>query len=160
MNAASDSTFVEMAFSFQRAAFIGYEPRFTAKSLLCPGIHCKKYLRRNGFCCFRKQNPLWGFKEYCFEHSPIPQEKRNALYGLLVSHFKTEERLATSASIDFSGHEDAHEKMLETVSQTLGQMASNNSDLYSLIRYISYWFEIHILRHDLTLAKCLSAAAH
>jgi hemerythrin len=77
-----------------------------------------------------------------------------------VSHFKTEERLATSASIDFSGHEDAHEKMLETVSQTLGQMASNNSDLYSLIRYISYWFEIHILRYDLILAKCLSAAAH
>ena len=103
---------------------------------------------------------LEGFKEYCFEHSPIPQEKRNALYRLLVSHFKTEEHLATSASIDFSGHEDAHEKMLETVSQTLGQMASNNSDLYSLIRYISYWFEIHILRYDLTLAKCLSAAAH
>ena len=103
---------------------------------------------------------LEGFKEYCFEQSPIPQEKRTALYRLLVSHFKTEERLAASASIDFSGHEDAHEKMLETVSQTLGQMASNNSDLYSLIRYISYWFEIHILRYDLTLAKCLSAAAH
>ena len=101
---------------------------------------------------------LEGFKEYCFERSPIPQEKRNALYGLLVNHFKTEERLAISASIDFSGHEDAHEKMLETVSQALGQMASNNSDLYSLIRYIGYWFEIHILRYDLILAKDLSAS--
>ena len=102
---------------------------------------------------------LEGFKEYCFERSPIPQEKRIALYGLLVSHFKTEERLAVSASVDFSAHEDAHEKMLETVSQTLGQMASNNSDLYSLIRYIGYWFESHILRYDLTLAKSLSAPA-
>ena len=101
---------------------------------------------------------LEGFKEYCFERSPIPQEKRNALYGLLVNHFKTEERLAISASIDFSGHEDAHEKMLETVSQALGQMASNNSDLYSLIRYIGYWFEIHILRYDLILANDLSAS--
>ena len=99
---------------------------------------------------------LEGFKEYCFEHSPIPQEKRNALYRLLVSHFKTEERLAISAGVDFSGHEDAHEKMLETVSQALSQMASNNGDLYSLIRYIGYWFEIHILRYDLTLAKCLT----
>ena len=102
---------------------------------------------------------LEGFKEYCFDRSPIPQEKRTALYGLLVSHFKTEERLAVSASVDFSGHEDAHEKMLEMVSQTLGQMASNNSELYSLIRYIGYWFEIHILRYDLTLAKCLSTSA-
>ena len=101
---------------------------------------------------------LESFKAYCFENSPMPQEKRNALYGLLVSHFKTEERLAAAASIDFSGHEDAHAKMLETVSQTLNQMASNNSDLYSLIRYIGYWFEIHILRYDLTLAKYLATA--
>ncbi len=101
---------------------------------------------------------LEGFKEYCFERSPIPQEKRTALYELLVSHFETEERLAVSASVDFSSHEDAHEKMLETVSQSLGQMASNNSDLYSLIRYIGYWFEIHILRYDLILAKDLSAS--
>lgn len=99
---------------------------------------------------------LEGFKEYCFELSPMPQDKRNALYELLVSHFKTEERLAIAASLDFTGHEEAHEKMLETVSQTLKQMASKNSDLYSLIRYIDYWFEIHILRYDLTLAKCLS----
>ncbi len=99
---------------------------------------------------------LESFKEYCFDRSPIPEEKRSALYGLLVSHFKTEERLAISAGVDFSGHEDAHEKMLETVSQALSQMASNNGDLYSLIRYIGYWFEIHILRYDLTLAKCLT----
>ena len=103
---------------------------------------------------------LEGFKEYCFDQSPMPQDRRNALYQLLVSHFETEERLAVAASIDFSGHEEAHEKMLETVSQTLNQMASNNSDLYSLIRYIGYWFEIHILRYDLTLAKCLSISTH
>ena len=103
---------------------------------------------------------LEGFKEYCFDQSPMPQDRRNARYLLLVSHFKMEERLAIAARVDFSGHEEVHEKMLETVSQTLNQMASNNSDLYSLIRYIGYWFEIHILRYDLTLAKCLSVSAH
>jgi hemerythrin-like metal-binding protein len=99
---------------------------------------------------------LKSFKKYCFEHSLIPQEKRIALHRLLVRYFKTEERLAVLPSIDFAGHEYAHEKMLQTVSQTLGQITSNNSDLYSLIRYIGYWFESHILRYDLTLAKCLS----
>jgi len=103
---------------------------------------------------------LESFKEYCFDQSPIPQDKRNALYGLLVEHFKTEELLAAAVSFDFSGHEVAHEKMLETVSQALSQMASNNSDLYSLIRYVGYWFEIHILRYDLTLAQFLRSAAN
>ncbi|MBU3615244.1 hypothetical protein ICN46_10070 [Polynucleobacter sp. Latsch14-2] len=103
---------------------------------------------------------LEGFKEYCFDRSPMPEDRRNALYELLVSHFKTEERLAIAVSMDFSGHEEAHENMLDTVSQTLNQMASNNSDLYSLIRYIGYWFEMHILRYDLTLAKCLAISTH
>ena len=102
---------------------------------------------------------LEGFKGYCFDVSPMPQEKRDELYAILVSHFETEERLAKEAGIHFLDHAEAHEKMLETISQTINQMASNNSDLYSLIRYIGYWFEIHILSYDIALAKGLHPSA-
>ena len=102
---------------------------------------------------------LEGFKGYCFDVSPMPQEKRDELHAILVNHFETEERLATEAGINFLDHAEAHEKMLATISQTLTQMGSNNSDLYSLIRYIGYWFEIHILSYDISLAKSLQPSA-
>ena len=100
---------------------------------------------------------LEGFKVYCFDISPMPQDRRRELFGILQRHFETEERLATEAGINFLDHADAHETMLETIAQTLNQMGSNNSDLYSLIRYIGYWFEIHILNYDITLARSLKA---
>ncbi len=100
---------------------------------------------------------LEGFKVYCFDISPMPQDRRSELFGILQRHFETEERLATEAGINFLDHADAHETMLETIAQTLNQMGSNNSDLYSLIRYIGYWFEIHILNYDITLARSLKA---
>ena len=95
---------------------------------------------------------LEGFKEYCFEAQDIPQSKRDILYQMLVSHFETESQLAHTAGVDFSYHEAAHLKVLDIVSRTLNQMSSNNSDLYSLIRYIGYWFEKHILDFDLRFA--------
>jgi len=101
---------------------------------------------------------LEGFKEYCFDLSPIPQLKRDALYVMLTTHFETEASMAEKAGGDFKGHETAHINMLEVVSKTLNQMSSKNSDLYSLIRYINYWFEKHILSYDLTLAKTIISA--
>jgi len=42
---------------------------------------------------------------------------------------------------------------LDMVFRTLNQMTTKNSDLYSLIRYIGYWFEKHILDYDIQLAR-------
>ena len=101
---------------------------------------------------------LEGFKEYCFDSLPMPHLKRDALHQLLSNHFKTEAHLAKVAGIDFSNHEAAHVNMLDVVLKTLNQMSSKNSDLYSLIRYISYWFEKHILSYDIQLARNILVA--
>lgn len=103
---------------------------------------------------------LEGFKEYCFGAQDIPQSKRDTLYQMLVSHFETESQLAHAAGVDFSYHETAHLKVLDVVSKTLNQMSSNNSDLYSLIRYIGYWFEQHILDFDLRFALNVTQSSH
>ena len=95
---------------------------------------------------------LESFKEYCFDSNPIPQLKRDALHQMLESHFETEAHMAKLANIDFSFHETAHVNMLDMVMRSLNQMSSKNSDLYSLIRYIGYWFEKHILNYDIQLA--------
>ncbi len=100
---------------------------------------------------------LEGFKEYCFDSIPMPQLKRDALQQMLESHFETEAHLAKTAGIDFSHHEAVHINMLDVVLKTLNQMASKNSDLYSLIRYIDYWFEKHILNYDIQFARNIIA---
>jgi hemerythrin-like metal-binding protein len=96
---------------------------------------------------------LEGFKRYCFVAESIPQSKRDTLLQMLATHFETEESFAKTAGIEFSHHERAHINMLDVVLKSLNQMSVNNSDLYSLIRYINYWFEKHILTFDLSLAK-------
>lgn len=101
---------------------------------------------------------LEGFKEDCFSESAMSRDKRDALYRLLESHFKTEKRLAKVAGVHFAEHELAHEKMLESVSQALHQIQSNNSDIYSIVRYIGYWFEMHILHYDIVLAKKIASS--
>jgi len=47
--------------------------------------------------------------------------------------------------------------MLKIVFHTLNQLSSNNGDIYTLIRYISYWFERHILEYDIQIAQGLNA---
>lgn len=96
---------------------------------------------------------LESFKEYCFDSTPMPQLKRDALHQMLESHFETEAHLAEKAGLNFSYHEAAHDNMLDMVMRSLNQMSSKNSDLYSLIRYIGYWFEKHILDYDIQLAR-------
>ena len=101
---------------------------------------------------------LESFKEYCFDSIPMPQLKRDALHQMLSSHFETEAYLAQAAGVDFSHHEEAHVNMVGVVLKTLNQMSSKNSDLYSLIRYIGYWFEKHILSFDIQLARNILGA--
>jgi hemerythrin len=98
------------------------------------------------------------FKRYCFEKVLVPLEKRNALRNVLIDHFATEFALAKRSKLDFDLHGKAHANMFKVVSQALDQMSTNNSDLYSLIRYIDYWFEKHILDYDIPMARNITDA--
>jgi len=97
------------------------------------------------------------FKESCFDSAHITLEKRDVLYGLLLKNCQTEKVLAQSVNFDFTSHALAHAQMLKIVFHTLNQLSSNNGDIYTLIRYISYWFERHILEYDIQIAQGLNA---
>ena len=94
-------------------------------------------------------------KQHCLGGNPVPQQEADALQHALIAHFRTEERLAAAAGLNFTKHAALHATMLSTVSRSLKLIYQGQSDVFSMIQYIHLWFERHILQTDSQFAADL-----
>lgn len=94
---------------------------------------------------------LSNLKSLCIEANCLPNEQAEALLESLRVHCATEEALALEASLDFAVHAGKHQAMLKGIAKTLEHVRQERMDVYSLIRYIEYWFERHIREEDMAL---------
>lgn len=91
-------------------------------------------------------------KSLSFERQSLPLAELEALLVALRTHFATEARFAVDAGLDFSAHALKHQKMLRGIEHMAEQVRQGEVDIFSLIKYIEYWFERHILDEDRHLA--------
>lgn len=87
-------------------------------------------------------------KDLCIESNCLPEAEADGLYQALNIHCATEEQLALQAGIEFSAHAAKHGKMLKAIGHTLEEVKQGRTDVFSLIRFIEYWFERHIREED------------
>lgn len=99
------------------------------------------------------------FKASCIEHNAYQSDEAEALFSTLVVHCQTEERLAGEAGLDFRRHGEKHRVMLRSIRKMLDDMENPDADVFSLIRYIDYWFERHIQEEDRNLGINLKQVA-
>lgn len=96
-------------------------------------------------------------KTVCIEANCLPSTEADALIEALNVHYATEESFAKQASLDFSIHAEKHSRMLNGIVKTLNQARDGHMDIFSLIRYVEYWFERHITEEDKHLGQQLQA---
>ncbi|UCV01827.1 bacteriohemerythrin [Dechloromonas denitrificans] len=94
---------------------------------------------------------LASLKSLCIEANCLPSDQAEALLEALRIHCSTEEAFAERAGLDFTVHANKHRTMLKGIEKTLAQVRQERMDIYSLIRYIEYWFERHIREEDIDL---------
>jgi hemerythrin-like metal-binding protein len=103
-----------------------------------------------------QHNELFGrldaLKALCVERNALPEVEAEALLNALVAHFSAEEKLARAAGLDFRAHGEKHQRMLEGIQKMLFEVVSGCMDVFTLLRYIDYWFERHIVYEDKLLA--------
>lgn len=99
------------------------------------------------------------FKVSCIDHNAYQADEAEALFATLEAHCRTEERLARQSGLDFSGHGEKHRLMLRGIRKMLNDMEKPGGDVFSLIRYVDYWFERHIQEEDRNLGINLRQAA-
>jgi len=87
-------------------------------------------------------------KTFCLEANYLPQSLADELLAALEEHYSLEERLASEIGMAFGEHAQHHEQMLLAVGKTLGEVVAGRANVYSLIRYLEYWFERHIADED------------
>ena len=90
-------------------------------------------------------------KVTCIEQNYLPDAEADELLQALQAHFATEERLALAAGYDFSEHAIKHETMLAAIHKGLAKVREGSKDIFSVLRYVEYWFERHISEEDKAL---------
>jgi len=95
-------------------------------------------------------------KDLCIECNSLPVVEADALLQSLSIHCDTEEKLAVTAGLDLTNHAIKHQKMLKGIAHTLDEVRAGRTDVFSLIRFIEYWFERHILDEDKALGLHLN----
>ena len=94
-------------------------------------------------------------KLLCIERNELPAAESESLLAALRIHCATEEKLAGEAGLDFSDHGKKHKTMLAAISKALIDVREGHMDVYSVLRYVEYWFERHIREEDLKLGHNL-----
>lgn len=79
------------------------------------------------------------------------------LLAFLAEHFSTEERIARQAGLDFSEHAREHARNLALITRAVNEARRGYQDVFSLLRYLEYWFERHIVEEDKPFAAGLLA---
>ncbi len=99
-------------------------------------------------------------KVTCIEENHLPVAQADELLLALQAHFATEERLALDVGYDFSEHAIKHETMLAAIHKGVAKVREGSKDVFSVLRYVEYWFERHISEEDKALAaKLLSSVS-
>ncbi len=99
------------------------------------------------------------FKLSCIDHNAYQADEAEALFATLDAHCRTEEQLARQSGLDFRRHGEKHRLMLRSIRKMLDDMESPGADVFSLIRYVDYWFERHIQEEDRNLGVNLRQVA-
>lgn len=94
-------------------------------------------------------------KHACIESNGVPENEAEALIEALQVHFMTEGRLARAAGMDFAEHAVKHRTMLASIVRMMDRVRAGETDIFSLIKFIEYWFERHILDEDKPLGHNL-----
>ncbi len=97
-------------------------------------------------------------KEACFAANAVSDAEAHALIDALQKHFMTEARLAKAAGMSFTEHAIKHQKMLRGITRMMDQVRAGENDIFSLIKFIEYWFERHIVEEDKSLGHNLQQA--
>lgn len=92
-------------------------------------------------------------KFLCLETNALCPSGMAGLLAYLDEHFRTEERIARMAGIDFAKHAGQHTKTLLVLSGWSQQVLSGRYDLFSFLRYLEVWFERHIREEDTPFAR-------
>lgn len=87
-------------------------------------------------------------KFLCLESSDLPQAAIEELLAYLREHFLTEEDIAQTAQLEFSQHAEIHRETLATLAKSAELVLSGRRDVFSLLRYLEFWFERHIREED------------
>lgn len=98
---------------------------------------------------------LAALKLLCIERNELPAAESDSLLAALRIHCATEEKLASEAGLDFSDHGKKHRKMLAAISKALDDVHAGRMDVFSVLRYVEYWFERHIREEDFKLGHNL-----
>lgn len=102
---------------------------------------------------------LEALKAACLGSDALPLPQAESLYQTLQAHCALEEGLAMAAGVDFADHREKHRKMLLSIRRMLDEVEAGRADVFSLLRYIDYWFERHIVDADQGLANSLLQGA-
>lgn len=98
---------------------------------------------------------LASLKKHCVDANTFQADEARELMALLVTHCATEERLAGEAGLDFAAHASKHRKMLAAITKAMDEVREEHMDVFSVLRYIEYWFERHIREEDQRFASLL-----
>lgn len=96
---------------------------------------------------------LEDIKAVCLEKNYLPPPLGKALQATLEEHFATEQRYAEAAGIYFAEHGRAHQKMLAAIDKAVASVNDGSQDIFSVLRFVEYWFERHISEYDLPLGQ-------
>ena len=85
----------------------------------------------------------------------LPAGEAESLLELLRVHCATEERMAKESGLVFTEHARKHKNMLAAITKAIKEVQEGKIDVFSVLRYVEYWFERHITEEDLNLARNL-----
>ena len=94
-------------------------------------------------------------KNVCIEANTLPAGEAESLLELLRVHCATEEKLAKESGLVIAEHARKHKNMLAAITKAISEVHEGKIDVFSVLRYIEYWFERHITEEDLNLARNL-----
>lgn len=94
-------------------------------------------------------------KDICIEANALPAGEAESLLELLRVHCATEERMAKESGLVFTEHARKHKNMLAAITKAIKEVQEGKIDVFSVLRYVEYWFERHITEEDLNLARNL-----
>ncbi len=98
---------------------------------------------------------LADIKAACLRSNALPPELAAGLIDFLHEHFRTEERLAALAGYNFAVHDRKHLEMVSAIEKGLSEVVTEAQDVFSVLRYVEYWFERHIAEEDRPLGAFL-----
>lgn len=87
---------------------------------------------------------------------PYRDREAEALYQTYRSSTVTARQTRRCRRLTSPEHNQKHQAMLAGVPQMIDEVLHERLDVLSLIRYVDYWFERHILDEDKHLAEALA----